>query len=175
MNKKIRKLTYSALLLAMAYVLPFLTANIPEIGSMLCPMHIPVLLCGFVCGPVWGLTVGAAAPLLRSLTIHMPPLYPAASAMAFELAVYGFATGVLYRMFPKRIGYTYAALIISMVAGRLVWGAARLIMAGISDMDFGFAAFISGAVTTAIPGIILQIVIVPALIYALEKGNFILE
>lgn len=175
MNKNVKKLTYSALLLAMAYVLPFLTANIPEIGSMLCPMHIPVLLCGFVCGPVWGLAVGAVAPLLRSLTIQMPPLYPAASAMAFELAVYGFATGVLYRMFPKKIGYTYATLIISMTAGRLVWGAARLVMAGISDMEFGFTAFVSGAVTTAIPGIILQIMIVPALVFALEKGGFVIE
>ncbi len=175
MKNSIRKLTYSALLFAMAYVLPFLTANIPEVGSMLCPMHIPVLICGFVCGPVWGLAVGATVPIVRSLTIHMPPLYPVASAMAFELAVYGFATGVLYRMFPKKIGYTYATLIISMTAGRLVWGAVRLVMAGISDMEFGFAAFVSGAVTTAIPGIILQIVIVPALIYALEKGRFILE
>lgn len=175
MNTNVKKLTYSALLLAMAYVLPFLTANIPEIGSMLCPMHIPVLLCGFVCGPWWGLTVGAAAPLLRSLTIHMPPLYPAAAAMAFELAVYGLVTGILYRVFPKKVQYTYLSLVISMIAGRLVWGAARLVMAGISNSEFGLAAFWSGAVTTAIPGIVLQIVLIPVLVYALEKGKLILK
>lgn len=175
MNTNVKKLTYSALLLAMAYVLPFLTANIPEIGSMLCPMHIPVLLCGFVCGPWWGLTVGAAAPLLRSLTIHMPPLYPAAASMAFELAVYGLVTGILYRVFPKKVQYTYLSLVISMIAGRLVWGAARLVMAGISNSEFGLAAFWSGAVTTAIPGIVLQIVLIPVLVYALEKGKLILK
>ncbi len=175
MNTNVRKITYSALLLAMAYILPFLTANIPEIGSMLCPMHIPVLLCGFVCGPWWGLTVGAAAPLFRSLTLQMPPLYPAASAMAFELAVYGLMTGILYRAFPKKIQYAYLSLIISMIAGRLVWGAARYVMSGLSNSEFGLAAFWSGAVTTAIPGIILQIVLVPVLVYALEKGKLILK
>mgnify|MGYP001045338803 CR=1 FL=1 len=82
---QIRKLTYSALYLAIALVLPFLTGQIPEIGSMLCPMHIPALLCGFVCGWPWGLAVGFVSPLLRSLLFGMPTAYTAV-AMAFELA-----------------------------------------------------------------------------------------
>ena len=85
---QIRKLTYSALYLAIALVLPFLTGQIPEIGSMLCPMHIPALLCGFVCGWPWGLAVGFVSPLLRSLLFGMPTAYTAV-AMAFELAAYG--------------------------------------------------------------------------------------
>lgn len=163
------------MLLAMAYVLPFLTANIPEIGQMLCPMHIPVLICGFVCGPLWGAVVGVTAPLLRSFILGMPPLFPAASAMAFELAVYGIVTGILYRTFPKKIPYIYATLFISMIAGRVVWGLARYIMAGLSNSEFGLAMFWSGAFTTAIPGIILQIVLVPAVVYALGKAKLIFE
>ena len=92
---QIRKLTYSALYLAIALVLPFLTGQIPEIGSMLCPMHIPALLCGFVCGWPWGLAVGFVSPLLRSLLFGMPTAYTAA-AMAFELAAYGAVSGILY-------------------------------------------------------------------------------
>ena len=100
---QVRRLTYSALCLALAIVLPFLTGQIPQIGSALCPMHIPVLLCGFLCGWPWGLAVGFIAPLLRSVMFGMPPMFPTALAMAFELAVYGGVSGFLYRKFPKTI------------------------------------------------------------------------
>ena len=89
----LRKLTYSAACLALALVLPFVTGNIPDIGNMLCPMHIPVLLCGFLCGGFWGTAVGAVAPILRSLIFGRPYLYPAALAMMFELAIYGLLAG----------------------------------------------------------------------------------
>ena len=91
----LHSLIYSALFLALAYVLPFLTGQIQQIGNMLCPMHIPVLLCGFICGWQWGLAVGAAAPLLRSLTLVMPPPFPTAVCMAFELAAYGAIAGLI--------------------------------------------------------------------------------
>ena len=70
-NKTLKMVT-AALCLALAFVLPFLTGQIPEVGSMLCPMHSPVLLCGFVCGWPWGLVVGFTAPLFRSLTLGAP-------------------------------------------------------------------------------------------------------
>ena len=168
---QVRRLTYSALCLALAIVLPFLTGQIPEIGSALCPMHIPVLLCGFLCGWPWGLAVGFIAPLLRSVLFGMPPMFPGAVAMAFELAVYGGVAGFLYRKFPKTIPGIYAALIIAMVAGRVVWGIVRLLLAGIAGNTFTFAAFISGAITGAIPGIIVQLVLIPVIVYALEKAG----
>ena len=115
---RVLKLTYSALYLAIALVLPFLTGQIPQIGSMLCPMHIPALLCGFVCGWPWGLAVGFISPLLRSVLFGMPDMFPTAVAMAFELAAYGAASGLLYRVLPKKIGSIYAALVLSMIAGR---------------------------------------------------------
>lgn len=166
---KVLRMTYAALCLALAMVLPFLTGQIPEIGSMLCPMHIPVLLCGFLCGWPWGLAVGFIAPLLRSVTFGMPAMFPGAVSMAFELAVYGGMAGFLYRKFPKTIPGIYAALLSAMIAGRIVWGIARLILAGLSGNGFTFAMFLSGAITTAIPGIILQLVLIPALVYALQK------
>lgn len=162
-------LALAAMFLALAYVMPFLTGQVPQIGSMLCPMHIPVILCGFVCGGPWGLAVGFVAPLLRSLTLGMPPLFPTAVAMAFELAVYGVVAGVLYRTFPKKKGYIYCSLLIAMVAGRLVWGLVQFIAMGLDASEFGFAAFWAGAVTNALPGIILQIIIIPLIIMAIEK------
>ena len=164
-------MTYSALCLALAMVLPFLTGQIPQIGSALCPMHLPVLLCGFLCGWPWGLAVGFIAPLLRSVIFGMPPMIPTALAMAFELATYGALAGFLYRKFPKTIPGIYASLLIAMICGRLVWGVVRLILAGVQGNGFTFAMFLSGAITTAIPGIIAQLVLIPAIVYAMEKAG----
>ena len=168
---QVRRMTYSALCLALALVLPFLTGQIPQIGSALCPMHLPVLLCGFLCGWPWGLAVGFIAPLLRSVIFGMPPMIPTALAMAFELATYGALAGFLYRKFPKTIPGIYASLLIAMICGRLVWGVVRLILAGVQGNGFTLAMFLSGAITTAIPGIIAQLVLIPAIVYAMEKAG----
>ena len=101
-HESLLKMILSALFLALAYIMPFLTGQIPEIGSMLCPMHIPVLLCGFICGWQWGLAVGFVAPLFRSLILGMPPLFPVAVCMAFELAAYGLVAGMMHKILPKK-------------------------------------------------------------------------
>jgi len=152
----------------MAYVLPFFTGQIPQIGAMLCPMHIPVLLCGFVCGWPWGLGVGVIAPLLRSVTLGMPPLFPTAFCMAFELATYGAIAGLMHKVLPKKKGFLYVSLLVAMLAGRLVWGAAMFVCLGVGGGSFGFSAFLAGAVTNAIPGILVQIVLVPVIVMVLE-------
>ena len=168
-QNQLLNLSLSAMFLALAYVLPFLTGQVPQIGSMLCPMHIPVLLCGFVCGAPWGLAVGFMAPLLRSLTLGMPPLFPTAVSMAFELAVYGLITGLLYRALPKKKSSVYISLLCAMVAGRLVWGLVQFICMGLDTTAFNFAVFWAGAVTNALPGIVLQIVLIPVIIMVLNK------
>ena len=170
-NSNIKLLVLAALFLALGLVLPFLTGQIPEIGSMLCPMHIPVLLCGFFCGWPWGLAVGLITPVLRSFLFGMPPMFPAAVCMSFELATYGLVSGMLYRKLPRKKASVYVSLLTAMVAGRLVWGAARFLCAGLDVTAFGLSAFWAGAVTTAIPGILVQIVLVPILVLALEKHN----
>ena len=150
--------------------MPFLTGQIPEIGAMLCPMHLPVLLCGFVCGWPWGLVVGCVAPLLRSLlTGGFPPLYPTAVCMAFELATYGVASGLLYRLLPKKKPNIYCSLLAAMLIGRFVWGVAMFVCLGIVGGGFTFAAFLAGAFTNALPGIAAQIVLVPILVMVLDN------
>lgn len=172
---QVRRLTFAALFLAIALVLPFVTGQIPQIGAALCPMHIPVLLCGFLCGWPWGLAVGFIAPLLRSVLFGIPVMFPGAAAMAFELAVYGGMAGYLRRKLPRGNGYTYVVLLVSMIAGRVVWGIARLILAGLSGSAFTWALFLAGAVINAIPGIILQLVLIPVLVMALERAGLSLN
>ena len=175
MSERNRKLTFSALYLAIALALPFITGQIPQIGAALAPMHIPVLLCGFVCGWPWGLAVGLIAPILRSVLFGMPTLYPTAVAMTFELAAYGALAGILYRSLPRKTWSVYAALLLAMLGGRLVWGAARYALAGLSGSEFPVSAFLAGAVFNAIPGIILHIVLIPVLVIVLEKARLTLN
>lgn len=168
--KNLFYLVLAAMFLALAMVLPFLTGQIPQIGSMLCPMHIPVLLCGFFCGPWYGGLVGLVAPLLRFVLFGMPPIFPTGVAMCFELAVYGLVSGLLYRRLPKKPVNVYVSLLTAMLAGRVMWGVVQVIIWGLGKSEFGWAAFISGAFTTAIPGIILQIVIIPVLVIAVKRA-----
>lgn len=168
-NGKLNNLALSSLFLALAYVLPFVTGQIQQIGNMLCPMHIPVLLCGFVCGAPWGAAVGFIAPLLRSLTLGMPVLFPNAVSMAFELCVYGSVSGLLYKYLPKKTRYIYASLIAAMLAGRLCWGAVQFVLLGFDTGKFGFSAFVTTAFANAVPGIIIQLVTVPVLVVVMEK------
>lgn len=168
-HSSILRLIISALCLALAYTLPFLTGQIPEFGSMLLPMHIPVLLCGFLCGWKWGLSVGFVAPLFRSLILGKPVLFPMAVCMAIELATYGLVCGIAYRLFPKKKKYIYLSLIIAMIVGRVLWGISMAACMEIKGGAFTFNAFISGAFIEAVPGIIIQIVLIPILVMILDN------
>ena len=170
----VRKLTYSALCLAMALVLPFLTGQIPEIGSMLCPMHIPALLCGFLCGWPWGLAVGFISPILRSMVFGMPPMF-AATSMAFEMAVYGAVAGIMYSVLPKKKWAIYVSLIVAMILGRIAWGGIQFVLAGLQNTEFTVELFLAGAVTSAIPGIILHLILIPFIVMTLERVNLMLN
>ena len=168
-KNEIKKLVLSAMFLALAFVMPFLTGQIPQVGSMLCPMHIPVLLCGFFCGAPWGLAVGFIAPILRSFALGMPPMFPTAFCMAFELAAYGFIAGWLHNRLPKKKMNVYVSLFSAMVIGRLVWGVVMFCCMGLNVSKFGFSAFLAGAVLNAVPGIVVQIILIPILVITLEK------
>lgn len=171
MRNNVKNLTRSAMFLALAFVLPFLTGQIPQIGSMLCPMHIPVLLCGFFCGPAWGMAVGFFAPLLRSVVLGTPLMFPTACCMAFELATYGFAAGILYRLHPQKKSWTYISLICAMCLGRVIWGLAMLVCVGLDITKFTWTMFLSVAFFQAVPGIVIQIILIPILVFALDRGR----
>jgi thiamine transporter ThiT len=170
--KSIRKLTLAALFLALGLVLPFFTGQIREIGNKLLPMHIPVLLCGFICGWKYGLLVGFLTPLLRFSVFSMPAM-PNALTMAFELAAYGAVSGILYAKLPKNKWRTLLTLLIAMITGRILWGVASIFIYSIGTGAFTWQMFIGGAILNAIPGIILQFILIPILILSLEKAGAI--
>lgn len=173
-KRNLQNLVISAMFLAIGLVLPFFTGQIQQIGSMLLPMHFPVILCGLICGWKFGLGVGLILPLLRSLLFSMPPMYPTAIAMAFELAAYGFFVGFLFSHAKWQcIKSLYRCLIISMVLGRVVWGIAMTVLLGFGADGFTFSAFLSGALLNAIPGIIAQLILIPAVMLALDKTHLV--
>ena len=165
----IQKMILAAMFLALAYVMPFLTLQIPQIGQMLCPLHIPVLICGFICGWKWGLTIGFIVPLLRSLTLSMPPMYPSAIAMAFELATYGAIAGLMFQILPKKKIFIYVSLLISMLVGRIIWGSAMYVLMDIKGNSFTFSSFLTGAIINSVPGIIIQIILVPIIVMLIKN------
>ncbi|MDE6063560.1 MAG: ECF transporter S component [Lachnospiraceae bacterium] len=172
-KKQLKTMVLAAMLLAVGIVLPFFTGQIPQIGNMLLPMHIPVLVCGLICGWQYGGIVGFILPLLRYVLFTTPPM-PNGIAMAFELASYGAIVGFLYnRSRWQCIVSLYRSLIIAMIGGRIVWGAVRVVMLGTMGNAFSWKMFMAGAFLNAIPGIILQLIFIPALMLVLNRTGLV--
>lgn len=164
----------AAMLMAVGLFLPFLTGQIQQIGNMLLPMHLPVFLCGLICGWKWGLGVGFILPLFRFVLFGMPPIYPQGIAMAFELATYAAVAGALYAHSRWQcVRALYRCLIIAMIAGRIVWGVAELALLGLGPEGFTWQMFFAGAFLNCIPGIILLLIAVPAIMAALNRTGLV--
>lgn len=170
-TSKTYQLVWSGVFVALGIVLPFLTGQIQSIGNKLLPMHLPVLICGFVCGAPYGLAVGVIVPLLRSVLFGMPLMFPVAVSMAFELGVYGFVTGFLYKKLPKNNGMVYVSLLGAMLLGRIVAGAVNVILYGVQGSGYSMQMFMAGMFFNAVPGIILQLILIPIIIMALRKAK----
>ena len=169
-KRNFKKVIFSAIFISIGLVLPLFTAQIKEIGDTLLPMHIPVMLCGLICGPQYGLAVGLVLPVLRAVLFSMPPLYPNSIWMSFELAAYGFVIGLLYlRSKEKSTKYLYFCLITAMISGRIVWGIAKIILLGIGGKMFTLRAFVAGGLLDAIPGIILQLILIPSIMSVINR------
>ena len=165
MSNQVKQLTLSAFFLALGLVLPFAFHSFgPQAGTVFLPMHIPVLLCGFVCGPAYGALVGMLTPLLSSALTGMPPLMPTGIAMCVELSTYGFLSGWMTKKLPL-----YPALIITMLAGRAVSGLANLVLLSMAHKAYTMQIFLTAAFVTAIPGIVLQLVMIPLLVSVVKK------
>ena len=170
----VKKLAVTAMLFAVGMVLPFFIGQIPAIGKMLLPMHIPVLLCGFIVGWQYGALIGFLLPIVRGLVFGMPPLYPNAVAMAFEMAAYGFVSGYLYSHARWQCTkMLYISLVTAMLAGRIVWAFAEVILLGIGGNTFTWEMFAAGAFLNAIPGIIVQLVLIPLIMVALRRAKVV--
>lgn len=159
-TEKTRKITAASLFLAMAMILPLITAQIPQIGKMLCPMHFPVLLCGFICGPWYGLIIGFIAPLLRFSIFGMPIIFPTGIMMCFELAAYGLCAGIFYSKSKK----VFLSLIFAIIAGRLM----RLAVYGVFNILFQipltWEIIFIGGFLQSLPGTALQLAFIPPIV-----------
>lgn len=165
-----KRLTLSAVLLAMGLVLPFFTGQIQEIGNKLLPMHLPILICGFVCGWKYGLLTGLITPLLRCILFSMPAPIKAI-CMAFELATYGAVSGFVYQRINISKFRIYISLLAAMVSGRIIWGCVSMLVYGITQSVFTWQMFIGGALLNAIPGVVLQLIFIPIIIFTLKQAG----
>lgn len=187
MNRNLKKLIYAALCLALSVVLPAISRSVMipipsgsvKLAQILSPMHIPVLLCGFLCGWPWGLAVGVIAPILNSFITGgmFPALYPQAFRMVFELAAYGTVSGLLYRRLPKKPWSVYVALIVAMLAGRLAWGLANLLVLILSGSVLTFEVWLMQMITETVTktsvGIVIHIILIPIIVFALDRAGLI--
>ncbi|MEF2782715.1 MAG: ECF transporter S component [Clostridium sp.] len=165
MSSQVKKITISAFFLALGLVLPFAFHSFgPGAGAMFLPMHIPVLLCGFVCGSGYGALIGVLTPLVSSALTGMPVFMPTGIAMCFELMTYGILSGLIVKRLPL-----YPSLIITMLAGRAVSGIVNLILLSMAGKAYTLEIFLTAAFVTALLGIILQLIIIPLLVKVIEK------
>lgn len=171
MSINTKKMVLAAMFLALGMVLPFATMQVPTIGNMLLPMHLPVLLCGFICGASYGAVIGFAMPLLRSVMFGMPVLMPTAITMSLELLFYGLMAGVLYGVFKNKRFGIYLSLIPAMLIGRIAWGITAFIVYNIIGIRFTWHIFFAQAFVKAVPGIVIQLVLIPVIVIALRKMN----
>lgn len=176
MKKKnyLKKLILSALFLALGFVLPMLFGQIPVIGKALLPMHIPVLLCSLICDWKYGAAIGFILPISRSVLFSVPVMYPTAIAVAFEMTVYGIIPCLLYKRYDskkKSIVSLYFSLISAMILGRIIRGIMEVILLGIQGKSFVAEAFFSGVILNGIPGMVIQLIVVPIVVIVLEQSN----
>lgn len=169
-NNSLREMVMSGLFITMGLVLPVMF-HFFGLGKNFLPIHIPVLLAGFILSMPYAVAVGVLTPLLSSLITGMPPMFPVLPYMVFELAVYAAVVNVLSKKMKLN---TYFALIISMIAGRMTAGIVVWGMVGIFGAKLpGPVVFIASAVTSGIPGIIIQLAFIPPMIAILKKTNII--
>lgn len=172
-NTTIRKIALSALFLAIGMVLPSITGLIRVIGNMLLPMHIPVMLCGIICGPLYGGAIGIMLPILRSLIFTMPPMYPNACAMAIELCTYAVVIGIVYNCLKDKKGGIFIALIVSMLSGRIIWGIVISLLTVLAGGTYTLTIYITRAFIQAVPGIVIQLILIPIIILSLKNKKII--
>lgn len=175
MNEKTKNLVWAALFLAIGIIIPYIFHATSLPGQIFLPMHIPVLLCGVILGKRYGLIIGILLPFINSALLGMPPIFPTGVAMALELATYGVITGLLYK--DKKLNI-FVSLIGAMVIGRIVSGVVNYILLTVGGNGFVFTAFLTTTFVKAIPGIIIQIILIPVVLKAIEhvkKGQTVVN
>jgi riboflavin transporter FmnP len=161
-----KEITLTALFITLGVILPIIFHQFALGGRIFSPMHIPVFLAGIFVGPVGGLIVGLACPTLSFLLTGMPPPY-AVPLMSVELPVYGVSIGLLIRWIKLPI----LSLLISMILGRLAFGLGLFVLGQFLSLPYGFEAFIKVSVITGLPGITIQLILIPLLIETIQLAK----
>lgn len=168
MENKIKQLTFAAMCLSMGIILPQALHTIPNAGNVFLPMHMQTMLCGFICGPIYGMLIGIFSPIISHLIFSMPSVITLGQ-MVFELGTYGLTIGVLNRKI--RITNSklkqYLVLLSSMLLGRITYGILNALIFRFSE--YSLSIWLTTAFVTGLPGIILQLIIVPLLIDSTKK------
>ncbi len=170
------KISLGAMLMTLSIVLPqiFHLTGIPQVGAVFLPMHIPVLLAGFMLGPIYGSVIGVIAPVVSYFVAGMPTA-ARLPFMIVELLFYGLASGLFYHVFNlknKKFG-TVISLILSMISGRLAYAAALVIAGKLFGIEAGGVIAAVTATVTGSYGIGLQLIAIPPVVYAVKKGGLI--
>ena len=169
MNIKLNNMVKASLFVALGLIFPYIFHLTGMAGTIFLPMHIPVLLCGFILGSRYGLIIGTLIPFLNSIITGNPPIYPIGISMIFELATYGFVAGFLYK---KRCINIFISLIVSMILGRVVSGIANYILLLASNgRSFVLEVFLVAAIVKPIVGVVIQLIFIPILVKALERDE----
>lgn len=170
----IKKSIITAVCIALCYVIPLMFHGIQNAGNIFCPMHIPVFICGLICGWQYGLLCGIAGPALSSALSSMPPVAILPSMMV-ELAAYGTAAGLMMKLVRTKSTYAdlYISLIVAIVCGRVLAGLAKALI--FARGSYSMSAWIAGSVVTSWPGTVIQLVFIPTIVFALMKSHLIPE
>ena len=170
----VKKSIITAVCIALCYVIPLMFHGIQNAGSIFCPMHIPVFICGLICGWQFGLLCGIAGPALSSALSGMPPAAILPSMMV-ELAAYGTAAGLMMKLVRTKSTYAdlYISLIVAIVCGRVLAGLAKALI--FARGSYSMSAWIAGSVVTSWPGTVIQLVFIPTIVFALMKSHLIPE
>lgn len=170
----VKKSIITAVCIALCYVIPLMFHGIQNAGNIFCPMHIPVFICGLICGWQYGLLCGIAGPALSSALSGMPPVAILPSMMV-ELAVYGTVAGIMMKLVRTKSTYAdlYISLIVAIVCGRVLAGLAKALI--FARGSYSMSAWIAGSVVTSWPGTVIQLVFIPTIVFALMKSHLIPE
>lgn len=170
----VKKSIITAVCIALCYVIPLMFHGIQNAGNIFCPMHIPVFICGLICGWQYGLLCGIAGPALSSALSSMPPVAILPSMMV-ELAVYGTVAGLMMKLVRTKSTYAdlYISLIVAIVCGRVLAGLAKALI--FARGSYSMSAWIAGSVVTSWPGTVIQLVFIPTIVFALMKSHLIPE
>ena len=170
----VKKSIITAVCIALCYVIPLMFHGIQNAGNIFCPMHIPVFICGLICGWQYGLLCGIAGPALSSALSGMPPVAILPSMMV-ELAAYGTASGLMMKLVRTKSTYAglYISLIVAIVCGRVLAGLAKALI--FARGSYSMSAWIAGSVVTSWPGTVIQLVFIPTIVFALMKSHLIPE